>query len=346
MGAEMERITRMKLLIITQAVDEQDPILGFFCNWLTAFSKKCEQIEVICLKEGVHHLPHNVWVHSLGKEKRSVRIMYIARLGWYIWRLRKNYDHVLVHMNPEYVILACLDWWLMGKKVALWYNHPQNDLKLRLAARLADKVFYTSPYAATAQMPHAIRMPAGIDTEMFKPQTVPRDRNALYMQGRITPSKHVDAALRAFEAFREFVPEATLTLVGPEDKEYGKKLREEFSHLLDAVRFLGSKQNTETPALYSAHGISINLAADGHYDKSVLESMACGTPTVFSSKAFTGFISGQVYAPTPESLTAALLHIKELSESNYRQLSIAVRNVVVEKESLDFLAIKLFSELQ
>src|SRR6185295_8452864 len=98
----------MKLLIVTQVVDSEDPILGFFHRWLEEFATQAEHIEVICLKEGKHALPRNVRVHTLGKPAN--RILYIARFGWYIWTLRSQYDRVLVHMNPEYVILGGLDW--------------------------------------------------------------------------------------------------------------------------------------------------------------------------------------------------------------------------------------------
>jgi glycosyltransferase involved in cell wall biosynthesis len=276
------------------------------------------------------------------------RLRYVIRFWWLIWSLRSRYDKVFVHMNPEYLILGGLDWWVMGKRVSFWYNHPEYNLRLALASLFASKIFYTSPYAATAKMKKSVRMPAGIDTEIFKPASVPRNRHALYMQGRIMPSKHVAGALVALRALRSvahFAPDTTLTLVGPEDKAYADTLRKDFSDIMGAVNFAGPKRNTETPELYSAHAVSINLAADGHYDKSVLESMACGTPAVFSSKAFVGLIGGQMYVPTPESLVLGLLHVLQLSDAEYKALSDHARAVVVEKESLTLLAEKLVQEL-
>ncbi len=58
----------MKLLIVTQTMDVNDPYLGFFGRWVEAFAKVFDRIEVICLREGKHSLPANVRVHSLGKE--------------------------------------------------------------------------------------------------------------------------------------------------------------------------------------------------------------------------------------------------------------------------------------
>ena len=59
--------SRPRLLITTQAVDLDDPVLGFFHRWIEEFAKHCESISVICLKEGRHDLPDNVHVYSLGK---------------------------------------------------------------------------------------------------------------------------------------------------------------------------------------------------------------------------------------------------------------------------------------
>ena len=58
----------MRLLICTQAIDKNDPILGFFHRWVIEFAKHFEHISVICLREGTHTLPENVSVYSLGKE--------------------------------------------------------------------------------------------------------------------------------------------------------------------------------------------------------------------------------------------------------------------------------------
>lgn len=60
----------MKLLIITQTVNTEDPVLGFFVRWIEEFAKHAETVEVICLKEGSHaFLPSNVRVYSLGKKR-------------------------------------------------------------------------------------------------------------------------------------------------------------------------------------------------------------------------------------------------------------------------------------
>ena len=142
----------MKLLITTQAVDLDDPVLGFFHRWLVEFSKHCESIHVICLKEGRHELPANVFVHSLGKESGASRLRYVARFYRYIWKYKNEYDTVFVHMNPEYIVLGGLLWRIGGKRIGLWYVHKSVSVRLRIAAVFTntgdrEKPFATEPTA-------------------------------------------------------------------------------------------------------------------------------------------------------------------------------------------------------
>ena len=106
----------MRLLVCTQKIDRNDPVLGFFHRWIEEFSKHYESLVVICLEKGEYVLPKNVKVLSLGKEKNKLTTNYLllttAKLK-YVWnfykcifKFRRDYDAVFVHMNQEYVILG------------------------------------------------------------------------------------------------------------------------------------------------------------------------------------------------------------------------------------------------
>ncbi|MDZ4205811.1 MAG: glycosyltransferase, partial [Patescibacteria group bacterium] len=141
----------MKLLIITQKVDRNDPILGFFHRWIEEFAKQCEFVTVICLEVGEFNFALNVKILSLEKERKRSRIRYITHFYKYIWQERKNYDVVLVHMNQEYVLLAGLFWRLFSKKIFMWRNHAKGNLSTRIAVLLSNKMFCTSPHSFTAR---------------------------------------------------------------------------------------------------------------------------------------------------------------------------------------------------
>lgn len=160
----------MKLLIVAQVLDTEDPVLGFFHDWVHRLAHRIEHIEVICLREGKHELPQNVRVQSLGKERgRQSRITYAMRFLSYTWKLRGRYDAVFVHMNQEYVLLAGFWWLLLGKPVYLWRNHAQGSYLTDLAALFCRKVFCTSAHSYTAKYRKTVRMPVGVDTARFYP---------------------------------------------------------------------------------------------------------------------------------------------------------------------------------
>src|SRR5680860_553091 len=100
----------MKLLILTQKIDIEDDVLGFFHDWVKEFSKHCDGMVVVALGVGRYALPENVKVLSLGKEVGISRIKYIRNFYKYIWQERNNYDKVFIHMNQEYILLGGLFW--------------------------------------------------------------------------------------------------------------------------------------------------------------------------------------------------------------------------------------------
>jgi len=183
----------MKLLIITQKVNKNDSVLGFFHGWIEKFAEKFEKITVICLEKGGVDLPENVSVFSLGKEatqraasqkfikspqlnkrrfngvnkvfKVLKRIIYILKFYKCIWREKKNYEIVFAHMNQEYVLFGGLLWKILGKKIFLWRNHPKGSFFTRVAVWLSDKVFYTSPFSYTARFKKGVMMPVGVSCE-------------------------------------------------------------------------------------------------------------------------------------------------------------------------------------
>lgn len=301
----------MKLLFITQTLDEKSPVLGFVHRWILRFAESFETVDVVALSVGEHSLPKNVSVCSLGKEKGGSTFTYALRFYGALASLQNRYDAVFVHMNPEYVVLAGWLWRITGKKVALWYNHTVGSAWLKIAQPFTDIVFHTSPFAYTARYKNAMRMPAGIDTEIFKPQDVPRIPKSLYFQGRVAPAKRVHVILEAFQKLHIDGDAALLTIVGPEDEEYTRPLKAKYADLITAgaVVFKGPVKNTETPALYSAHTASVNLTDRGNYDKTVLESLACGTPAIVSSDAFKGAPVMRIEAPDASLVADAFRHL-------------------------------------
>lgn len=341
----------MKLLFITQKVDKDDAVLGFIHRWLEVFAPHFDQINVICLYKGRVELDPRINVFSLGKEDGRNRFKYIYRFYKYIWQQRKNYDAVFVHMNAEYVLLGFWLWKLLKKKVAIWYNHTFGSWRGKTAFALASIVFHTSPYAFSAGLKKSIRMPAGIDTELFVNTDSPRTPNSLLYIGRISEVKHVDVLVTA--ATQMHTNPSTLLDVygspGEQDQEYYTQVQHQAAELLTQQRivFAGPVPNYQTPAIYNQHQICVNLTPRGNYDKTILEAMACGCLSVVSSEAFRDALPETCMFNECDSVDLAdkltkLLALSELEKENYRR---QFRDYVVQHHALDLLAKKVHNIL-
>jgi glycosyltransferase involved in cell wall biosynthesis len=277
------------ILIITQTMDNQDDVLGFFHNWVVALAEEYEKITVICLQKGNVAVPSSVKVLSLGKEADVSRLTYISRFYKYIREYKDQYDGVFVHMNMEYVLLGNIFWSLWKKPVYLWYNHRQASLLARYAFLLPKKIFHTSPFAYTARLKNAVQMPVGIDEILFKNKNNGRMNNSILSLGRIAPVKHIDVLVKAALKMAEKDLDCTVHIYGDaldRDKKYFDDVKELAKHLDGKkIFFHGSVPNTEAPKIFSEHEIFVNLTDTGSFDKTIIESMMAGTLTVTSNKS-------------------------------------------------------------
>ncbi len=329
----------MKILIVTQTIDVNDPALGFFHRWVTEFAKNFEAVTVIALRKGDVSLPANATVLSLGKEEGASRFEYVRRFYSYIWKRRDSYDVVFVHMNPEYVALGGLLWKMFGKKVILWYMHRSVDLKLRMATFLADVIATGSKESFRIESSKVRVLGHGIDVDRFAPKqkSASGDLSAITI-GRISPSKDYETFLKAIA----LVPEAKAMIVGapanPEDKEYELRLKALMKGLgiEDRVRFMGPAKHDDVPGLISSADVFVNMSNTGSLDKAVLEAMSCGVPALTSNEAFKDILDpfGLTFPEKDPAALAGKIQMLMAKRSELRSLGGRLRDIVVKQHSL------------
>lgn len=344
--------TSKRLLILTQSVDRNDPVLGFFHGWIAAFSKLFD-IHVVCLTEGDHSLPANVRIHSLGKEHGASKLAYVANFYRYAWRLRHDYDAVFVHMNQEYVLLGGLLWKTLGKKVYLWRNHYRGGVITDIAVALSDRVFCTSRFSYTAKSSKARMMPVGIDTHVFRPMDdVTRVPRSILFLSRFAPSKHPDILIDALAILHARNIPFTASIYGsslPKDRAFHESQKGRVTQLglSAAVHFSPGVPNHKTPRIYGAHEICVDASASGMYNKTMFEAAACGVLVVAASKDLAEHVPGEfIFAENDPHHLAEKLEIilsmpekaKEASRGTYRSLA--------ESNSLDTLRARLAQEIR
>jgi len=372
----------MKLLIITQKVDINDDVLGFFHGWIAEFAKHCEKVTVVCLYEGKHSLTSNVKIFSLRKElhvtrspraskaslrgytlreKLFVRIKYLSNFYRLIIAERSNYGHVFVHMNPIYAILGWPLWKLWGKKISLWYTHKTIDLKLRLAEKLVDKIFTASKSSFRIASTKVNIMGHGIDVQKFKIQNskfkIDSDYFKIITVGRISPVKDYITLIEAAGILSKENVNFQIEIIGgpgtPEQYGY-------YGHLQDVVRykqldkmiyFLGKVSNKDiTGYLQNAH-IFVNMSHTGSLDKAALEAMACELPVLSCNEAIIDDILAdykeKLYfeKSNPRMLAEKIMALMDMNFEERQALGKELREIVVKEHNLSNLIAKICRSL-
>lgn len=340
----------MRLLILTQKVDINDPVLGFFVRWVQEFAKHCEQVTVIALGVGEYHLPNNVRVFSLGKERGVSRFGYVLNFYRLIFRERKNYDTVFVHMNQEYILLGGLVWKLLGKKITMWRNHYAGSFLTDIAAFLCDTVFCTSKYSYTAKYKKTVLMPVGIDTDLFKRREgMTKEPNLILFLARIAPSKKPELLIEALRILKSEGVQFTADFYGDaelKDAPYPDSLKKKVEEygLESLVFFKHGVPNNKTPEIYGSHTVFVNTSPSGMYDKTIFEAMACETLVLTSNKNLKDEIDDMFLSKEDDAhdLAQRLRILLNLDIKETEECGKLLRSYVVEEQSLALLARALF----
>lgn len=334
----------MKLLIITQSVDIEDPVLGFFHDWILRFAKNFDKVTVICLKKGKNNLPNNVQILSLGKEQGLSKFSYLVNFFRFIFKYIKEYDSVFVHMNEEYVVLGGIFWKLFGKKVFFWRNHKKGSFITRLAVLFSEKVFCTSKQSFTAQFSKTHIMPVGVDTDLFSIKIPINQRgNTLLSLGRIDPVKKIDILADAFAGMGS--EDFNLSIVGNSTSKHQAHFDEivsKLSSLKGKVLFFDSVTHKMTADFYNKNRFFINLTPSGSFDKTIIEAMSSGCLVFTSNEDLFPFLSSfeKVFDLKIDNLRNQIKSAFLIPSEKLTEISNHNRQYVLENHSLD----RLFSE--
>jgi glycosyltransferase involved in cell wall biosynthesis len=281
----------MKLLIVTQSVDMNDPVLGFFHRWIEEFAKHAD-IDVIANRVGVVALPKNVRVFSLGKEKGATRLLRYVRYQRFLLRLVPQSNGVFFHMCPEYVVGAHILPFIFRKKSALWYAHGYAPLTLKVAIRFVDRVFTSSEKGLRIVSKKVSIIGQGIDTDTFSPHPEAQEKNTILSVSRLSRTKNIHLVLRVCKALKENGIVCKCMIVGSpitaDDELYSRELYQYTcdNDLSRVVEWCGSVVQGDLPPYYQRAHVFINLSDTGSLDKTVLEAGACGTTVVTANEAY------------------------------------------------------------
>jgi len=347
-----------RLLLFNLATDEKDPILGFTVEWIRALAARVSHVDVMTMRLGTAHLPENVRVYSIGKERGWTEarrlVEFYRRLGLLLHR--QSYDGCFAHMQERFALLAAPLLKLKRIPTTLWYTHPHAPLALRGAIRTVDRVITADFGSCRVSTPKLLVVGHGIDTDRFVPAFGDRSGVRLVAVGRVAPIKRLELLVEAVARLRRCPPRRLeVRLIGPTDApdaDYEAALRLRALDLGDAaqVTFVGPLGTEEVIAEYQAADAVVSLTGRGSFDKSALEGMSCGLPILTMNPAFAPHLTaagmpGPVEDGNAEALAQAIGGLVDAQIEVRRRWGLALRAEVIRAHSLQRLADLLVNEI-
>ncbi|MBI5362920.1 MAG: glycosyltransferase family 4 protein [Planctomycetes bacterium] len=350
----------MKLLFLTQVLDEGDAVLGFVPRWVAGLARRCERVRVVALAAGeLAHLPANVDVRVVGRHGRLLRwLRYQSFLREAL--TKDGFDAVLAHMVPRYALLASGPARRAGARTFLWYTHAGVDQRLLAAVERVEKVFTASSESLRVDTPRRVVTGHGIDLDHFEHRGGEFDGPPRILSvGRLTPSKD---PLTILEAVAELVRrgrELRLDLVGGgltvKDETYARAVDERI-HALGLQPFVtraGEVPYRDIPAWYQRASVVVNASSTGSIDKVVLEAWASRRIVLSCNEAvpplcrelgddarWTSFPHGDAAA-----LAAGIERTLDFAPERKSALGERLRGIVARDHEVDALMARLVREM-
>ncbi len=279
------------LVLVTQVMDQDHEILGFFVSWIRMLARFNHTVTVLCWKHGTcKDMPANVQILELPKGA-SRRWFMLMR---HTFVHRREFQTFFVHMITP--VTASVGWWLrlLNKRVVQWYTHGHVPLSLRITEVLSHRLLTATPESLRIASKKVHVVGHGIDTDYYKP-TPDVDRVAkILVVGRVTPKKCLEECIEVARKIREHAPDLafTMSFVGSpytaQDQQYQEKIRGLVKSLnLEAsIEWAGKHIGASLMKHYSTSAVLLSTSATGSLDKVVLEAMACETPVIATGEAY------------------------------------------------------------
>jgi len=347
----------MKLLVITQKVDINDDILGFFHGWIEKLAEKTDSIDVICLQKGKYDLPKNVSVYSLGKERFGShnshifrKFAFLLKLYRYAWKLLPKNDLLFVFINHKYILLLWPLTKVFKKSVVLFKASGYKNQKfLKLATFLAKKIISYSKGSFPLKTNKLSSVPPAIDTRRFKIlDNIKRSPKELLFVGRIDPVKNLEKIVDLAMELKNEESGFRFKIVG-DPGENNKKYLFFIKRLIKDkkvegnFKFFGGVPNKQLPQYYNQASFFVDFSSIYGINKTLLEAMACGCIPITNQttiKLFLGSYSNDIFVQSVDEAKNKILdlyHNKQKREKLSKELS----QLIQKNHNLDNLTDKL-----
>ena len=316
--------TKKKILIVVQAVDLDDSLMGFFVPWLEEAAKQFEHVTVLALRVGRYVLPENVTVIPLRPKASGSRLAVIKNLLSESWCYRNEYDAVFVRGDSSYVIITAWLWRILQKKIVFWYAHYRVSLWTVLASACASATVTSVKAAYDHPLVHPIAIGQNIDPNRFSLRTAPITQTPMrfLVFGRIMPIKRLEEVIDAFIE-SGCGQGATLTIGGPAtDPAYAESIRVRIKNHPSVIWDARSIPYDQAHGYLSRFDVLLS-ACPGSLDKVIVESAMTGLITIAATVGMKEWLAPEdvwLMTKTKEDFVSALKKICVLSLEDRAQI--------------------------
>ncbi len=349
----------MKVLVITQKIDKNDDILGFFYGWLNELAKKIDKIYVLALEVKNADLAKNIEVYSLRRENGNSKLRRFLKFNQALLNLSQNkkIDIIFIHMCPEYAILAWPYAKLKNIPIVMWYAHGHTNMKLRIAHLLVDKIVTPSSESFRIKSGKVAITGHGINVQKFSSQSgIPQDpekyhesgKKIILSVGRISPIKNYETLIKAADILinQRNIKDLKFQIVGgiplKSQNKYLDFLKDMVGKykLEDYLYFVGAVPYVQIQNYYRNCDLFVSASNTGSLDKAVLEAMASARTVLISNEAFADLL--KKYSDilifkknNPDSLAGKILHTLALQDKDRDNLNYSLRESLAKDHGLD-----------
>lgn len=329
---------KLKLLITIQAVDLNDPLHGFFHEWLVTAAEVFGQITVLALRVGRMDLPANIKVIPLRPMGSHSRWQVVKTLWQASWQERHHYDAVFVRGDPHYVLAAWWLWRLLGKPIVFWFAHYKVSNLAVVASKFADVVTASVKESCDHPAMHPILIGQSINEQRFVPQPdYNHEQLKFLIYGRVSPVKKVEEIIQAF-VDSGAANYAQLDIIGPAiDDSYAKKIRELIKVYSQVQWVHQTVPYDQVPAILGSYDAVIN-AYEASLDKAIVESLMCGLIVVMATSGFKPILPVDLQwliAKTQDERILAIQKIVKMTNVERQQLGGQLRQLMIKHHSLN-----------
>ena len=337
----------IQVLMLTRKIDQGGALHGFAHSWVSALAQRIDKLDVITQEFGEADLPSNVTVMSLGKERGIGRARQWVDSQRYIWSSVRHVDLVFAHMRPRYVLASMTSAYLNRVPTVLWYTLGRDDLKLQISHKTVKRIVSATLDSIPIQSKKIVPIGHGIDFNRFVPldNFVETPRTVLAV-GSLTPWKGIEtlievaAKVRTHPDFEDvkFIWLGGETAFSPKDYRQYIKARINDLGIANRFKLVDIIPFIEMRRYYDQASVAISLSETGSTDKTVLEGMGCGVPTLA-----TGAVYSDVLYDLPrflarqrdvEDISQKLMALLAVSAQERRELGLAQRTLAVAGHDL------------